>query len=912
MTPDYLGPNEVRAHDTIWHVPLTATPFGSAAVGGGTIEHLAFGANPTGRDCIHMVWTASGAGATERAFSAGIRDAFAVCRGSMIHIRFLLKGAAIQAGWKPAILVKGASAIYGGTCYYNTIDVNNAALEGTFDWVEVNYSATVNSDFIAADIVAYLNVDGAKSGECWMTGIRVTVQEAADTTRPAAGPAFVQEFAGLRGVQMHPNAPRDDWFDLGGDYGTNLVRHQINTWSNDNPALSDKTNMTQWDAWFAAKLVTLQNALTYARQNGQKIIVSLMTMPGGDDANVNNLVPYSSTYMLKYLDAWRQIATLCLGAPEVIAFDVMNEPAYLFRTKPQGPGMDFRVAQIQAIDAIREIDPTRWCVFEGTNFGDPTRLNYWTPIDRERILYSAHMYRPTTYTGEANTTLSYPGGTISGRTETGTGIKDFVNEPMTKAMLRDFLEPVRQFQLAYNVPIYLGEFSAARWAPGCVNYLQDVSDIIEEYGWTWTYHAFREANVWDVEYEALPANQGGGVLASGITDRGAVLRTKFALNAPSYTAAEQAPIGPTITVTDTWTTDARVDWTPARCLIGSWLVEHRASGGAWTSTPVARDQTSLLITGLTVGVEYDYRVVLVNVHGQASSDITTATKGAAYLLDVVAGSPAYAYAARQLRAAHSTALLRVRRSSDNAEQDILATGGTLDTTALLAFAGAGDAFVVTWYDQTGNARHLTQATAARQPRIVSGGVVDVVNTRPTVNLIAANSHWMSGAFAPLYAAGAATFVGAWRNNAAAADSYLFGESSSAVFNPFYDLTSGSSQSGEAKLAIRDDAGATFSGNGGSLQVQSFTNGTMRAFRVVDTGSAVRVASNAGTEAQDATYTRAAHTLTANQTALGARLRQSSADKFPSMSVGEIIAFPALLTDADEAIIQAHQVRWYGL
>ena len=87
---------------------------------------------------------------------------------------------------------------------------------------------------------------------------------------------------------------------------------------------------------------------------------------------------------------------------------------------------------------------------------------------------------------------------------------------------------------------------------------------------------------------------------------------------------------------------------------------------------------------------------------------------------------------------------------------------------------------------------------------------------------------------------------------------------------------------------------------------------MRAFRVVDTGSAVRVASNAGTEAQDATYTRVGHTLTANQTALGARLRQSSADKFPSMSVGEIIAFPALLTDSDEAIIQAHQVRWYGL
>lgn len=82
-------------------------------------------------------------------------------------------------------------------------------------------------------------------------------------------------------------------------------------------------------------------------------------------------------------------------------------------------------------------------------------------------------------------------------------------------------------------------------------------------------------------------------------------------------------------------------------------------------------------------------------------------------------------------------LLRVRRSSDNAEQDIgaLAVADAngnrwLDTNALLAFVGSGSGFVTTWYDQSGNGRHAVQATAGNQPRIVNAGVVDTVNGIP--------------------------------------------------------------------------------------------------------------------------------------------------------------------------------------
>lgn len=83
-----------------------------------------------------------------------------------------------------------------------------------------------------------------------------------------------------------------------------------------------------------------------------------------------------------------------------------------------------------------------------------------------------------------------------------------------------------------------------------------------------------------------------------------------------------------------------------------------------------------------------------------------------------------AYSLRKLLTAYAGSSMRVRRSSDNTEQDIGFSAGLLDTAALLTFAGAGSAFVKTWYDQSGGAHDLSQSTTANQPRIVNSGVLD--------------------------------------------------------------------------------------------------------------------------------------------------------------------------------------------
>jgi len=61
--------------------------------------------------------------------------------------------------------------------------------------------------------------------------------------------------------------------------------------------------------------------------------------------------------------------------------------------------------------------------------------------------------------------------------------------------------------------------------------------------------------------------------------------------------------------------------------------------------------------------------------------------------------------------------MRIRRASDNAEQDIGFDGIDLDTAAIATFCAGTDGFVKTWYNQDGSGNHPTQGSNALQPKI---------------------------------------------------------------------------------------------------------------------------------------------------------------------------------------------------
>jgi len=127
-----------------------------------------------------------------------------------------------------------------------------------------------------------------------------------------------------------------------------------------------------------------------------------------------------------------------------------------------------------------------------------------------------------------------------------------------------------------------------------------------------------------------------------------------------------------------------------------------------------------------------------DIHADSYAGLTDIVGTAAFsgLLDTYSGATA-AYSVRRLSSSYTGNLIRVRRSSDNAEQDIsYDLNNVLDETALLAFVGANDGFVTTWYDQSGNTRNATNTTANKQPKIVSAGSILTQNSKPNINFTA--------------------------------------------------------------------------------------------------------------------------------------------------------------------------------
>ena len=104
--------------------------------------------------------------------------------------------------------------------------------------------------------------------------------------------------------------------------------------------------------------------------------------------------------------------------------------------------------------------------------------------------------------------------------------------------------------------------------------------------------------------------------------------------------------------------------------------------------------------------------------------------GTSFLLDDYPNTTGHSYSLRQLSAS-TTNVVRVRRTSDNTEQDFTATEITDGTLA--TFCGEEAGYVTKWYDQS-NSSDVYNFTALQQPLIYNGeeGGVRLQNGKPCV------------------------------------------------------------------------------------------------------------------------------------------------------------------------------------
>jgi hypothetical protein len=108
--------------------------------------------------------------------------------------------------------------------------------------------------------------------------------------------------------------------------------------------------------------------------------------------------------------------------------------------------------------------------------------------------------------------------------------------------------------------------------------------------------------------------------------------------------------------------------------------------------------------------------------------------------------PEHGWSVRRLRSGYAGNCLQIRRSSDNATQNIGFSSDWIDEAAIASFVGAGSGFVTIWYDQgTSGGWDLSQAVGSSQPRLVNAGTLEVSGGLAALNSFQLNRWMINGA-----------------------------------------------------------------------------------------------------------------------------------------------------------------------
>ncbi len=388
---------------------------------------------------------------------------------------------------------------------------------GTFDWRPVQFAVRIPSNAVEVSVGFGLE---AVTGRVDLDDIRITVARTPPSDIPSPAPTRHRghDLPRLRGAMVSPRSLREsDLATLGSEWNANLVRWQLVR----SLRPGDSVQLDEWDRWLEEELRRLDAMLPALKRHGLLVALDLHSPPGG--RGTEGWYSGSAAGLFsdaacqdRFVRAWEHMARRYKGCEVMWGFDLANEPVEDAWT---GDVDDWRELAGRAARAIRAIDPDRTLIVEPPEWGGPDALRRFLPLHVSNVVYSVHLYLPHEFTHQG---VDHPAAPLRNPGVVGTKHWD-------KAALRAALEPVVEFQKTWNVHIYIGEFSAVRWAPdgSAGRYLKDLIEIMEELGWDWTYHAFREWDGWSVEHDEDRSNRAPSPVP---TDREKLLREWFGRN----------------------------------------------------------------------------------------------------------------------------------------------------------------------------------------------------------------------------------------------------------------------------------------------------------------------------------------------------------------------------------------------
>jgi len=356
---------------------------------------------------------------------------------------------------------------------------------------------------------------------------------------PTADPNDLANFPRLRGMTVPYRADAKVFHDAAAN-GANAVRLILSPIS---------TSASHPAAGWAKMVENLPSQLDAAKQEHLVVIVSLFTPPVdlnfGASAKDEERKAALHTFWTdpKSLDIMIaqavQTARLLKPYEGMVWLELKNEPLD-WADYPAPPHNWPEWAQ-KLIDAVRAVSAVPIVVQVGPG-GFCGGFATFQKLQGDNLVYSLHSYQPLEYTHQGvkqiiGTDLAHPYDQLGKKWpgEFGGGKGSLWD----KDRLRKSFEPVIRFAQENKVRIFVGEFSAARWAPNAEGYIRDNIELFEEQGWDWTYHAFRESSIWSFEYDEAYTDGKNAQLSTSENPRAKVIREALSKNQPPSRRASE-------------------------------------------------------------------------------------------------------------------------------------------------------------------------------------------------------------------------------------------------------------------------------------------------------------------------------------------------------------------------------------
>jgi hypothetical protein len=251
-------------------------------------------------------------------------------------------------------------------------------------------------------------------------------------------------------------------------------------------------DLTQVDAALDAWLAGIDRGIELARETRTYLILHVGEFSWLEGHQ--SLLYLDPAYADKLTTIWETIAKRYKGEKTIWAFELLNETTL---RKPPSPGCtDYEAVMERVAKAVNAIDPDRAMIVQCEMWWGTRAFERLRPIQADNIIYAAHIYSPFPVSHQG--VGEFLGGATSWKAHAYPGTTED-GVLWNKDTLRRDLQPVLDFQKAYNVHMVVSEFSCIRWALGesRTKLLTDMIDLYEEYGWDWTYHGYPDWHGWN-------------------------------------------------------------------------------------------------------------------------------------------------------------------------------------------------------------------------------------------------------------------------------------------------------------------------------------------------------------------------------------------------------------------------------